>query len=194
VLLLEQQSALRSTLRDLLRRRGLDVTAQAPEGIPAGADLFQSPCPWDAVVFNATQRPVRRKRWLFGYRPARGQTRLVALCDQDPPPLYERHEVDVTLPYPLSVSALVNAILGEEQPRPSSGTGAGAGAVAPSLRRRLRRTENRNAGRDGDRVAAQGYDRASGRSPTPPPPPHWARPARPEPASSPDDPPPKHAA
>ncbi len=117
VLVLERQSALRRALRDLLRRQGLEVTAGTPESV----DLQSGDCPWDAVVFNATQRSVRRQRWLFGYRPDPQQTRLVALHEGGPPPAYERYEVDAMLPYPFTVSRLMNAILGQErQPvRPS---------------------------------------------------------------------------
>jgi hypothetical protein len=113
VLLLERQESLRHALRDLLRRKGLDVTASVPDGV----DLMEAGCCWDAVVFNPSQRRLRRQRWLFGYRPARGRTRLVAMCGEEgagTAPHYARHEVDATLPYPLSVSALVSAILGEE--------------------------------------------------------------------------------
>lgn len=108
VLLLERQPALRHALRDLLRNQGMEVTAAAPEAVKLGANDWA----WDAVVFTPEQRPLKRQRWLFGHRPPLGRTRLVALHDQDRSPAYDAHEVDASLPYPLSVSTLVQAILG----------------------------------------------------------------------------------
>lgn len=107
VLVVEKRPQLRELLGDLLRRRGLDVTEQSPED----TDLHHG-CPYDAVVFNADQNDMRRKRWLFGYAPTQGRTRLVALHEEGHRPEYNRREIDAALPYPLSVTELVHAVLG----------------------------------------------------------------------------------
>jgi len=106
VLLVEARTELRELLSGLLRRRGIEVTEQLPEE----TDLLHR-CPYDAVVFNADQKRLRRKRWLFGYRPPKRRTRLVAL-HSGVGPEFETHEVDASLPYPVSMSALINAVLG----------------------------------------------------------------------------------
>jgi CheY-like chemotaxis protein len=107
VLLVEARSELRELLSSLLRRRGLEVTEQRPEE----TDLLHG-CPYDAVVFNADQKQLRRQRWLFGYAPPRRRTRLVALHSGGDPD-FGCHEVDIALPYPISMSDLVNAVLGD---------------------------------------------------------------------------------
>ncbi len=106
VLVVEARTELRELLSGLLRRRGLEVTEQLPDE----TDLLHG-CPYDAVVFNADQKRLRRRRWLFGYKPPKRRTRLVALHAGDGPG-FGHHEVDATMPYPVSMSALVNALLG----------------------------------------------------------------------------------
>ena len=106
VLLVEARAELRELLSGLLQRRGLEVTEQRPEE----TDLLHG-CPYDAVIFNADQKRLRRQRWLFGYAPPKSRTRLVALHGGDIPE-FDSHEVDATLPYPVSMSALINAVLG----------------------------------------------------------------------------------
>lgn len=106
VLLVEARTELRELLSGLLKRQGLEVTEQRPEE----TDLLHG-CPYDAVVFNADQKRLRRQRWLFGYAPPKRRTRLVALHSGDGP-AFGGHEVDATLPYPVSMSDLVNAVLG----------------------------------------------------------------------------------
>ncbi len=106
VLLVEARTELRELLSGLLERRGMDVTVQLPDE----TDLLHG-CPYDAVVFNADQKRLRRQRWLFGYAPPKRRTRLVALHSGDGPD-FGNHEVDATLPYPVSMSALINAVLG----------------------------------------------------------------------------------
>lgn len=106
VLLVEARTELRELLSGLLQRRGLEVTEQRPE-----ETTLLHGCPYDAVVFNADQKRLRRQRWLFGYAPPKRRTRLVALHSGDGP-AFGGHEVDATLPYPVSMSDLINAVLG----------------------------------------------------------------------------------
>jgi len=105
VLLVEARADLRELISGLLQRRGLEVTEQRPEE----TDLLHG-CPYDAVIFNADQKRLRRRRWLFGTTPPKRRTRLVALHSGDGPG-FTGHEVDATLPYPVSMSALINAVL-----------------------------------------------------------------------------------
>jgi DNA-binding response OmpR family regulator len=114
VLLVEARAEMRELLSGLLQRQGLEVTEQSPEE----TDL-QRRCPYDAVIFNADQKRLQRKRWLFGYKPPKHRTRLVALHDGDSDsdgdgeaPEFGCNEVDATLPYPVSMSELINAVLG----------------------------------------------------------------------------------
>ena len=131
VLVVERKHELRRLLGDLLRRKGLDVTEQCPET----TDLLHGACPYDAVVFNADQKAMRRHRWLFGVKPSPRQTRLVALHETAPDSLTRAAQqgVDATLPYPFSVTELVNAVLGNTD-RISHATQRSS-SKSPSLRK-----------------------------------------------------------
>ncbi len=110
VLLVEARAEMRQLLSGLLQRRGLEVTEQRPEE----TDLLHD-CPYDAVIFNSDQKRLRRQRWLFGFRPPKRRTRLVALhngSSNDAEPELQSNEVDASLPYPVSISELINAVLG----------------------------------------------------------------------------------
>ncbi len=105
VLLVEARAELRELLSGLLQRQGIEVTEQRPEE----TSLLRA-CSYDAVIFNADQKRLQRKRWLFGYKPPKHRTRLVALHTGDDPE-FGCNEVDATLPYPVSMSELINAVL-----------------------------------------------------------------------------------
>jgi hypothetical protein len=93
VLLVEARTEMRELLSGLLQRQGLEVTEQRPEE----TNLLRTGS-YDAVIFNADQKRLQRRRWLFGYRPPKHRTRLVALHSGDNPE-FGCNEVDATLPY-----------------------------------------------------------------------------------------------
>ena len=108
VLLVERSPDFRRLLRYLLERRGARVTERSPETL----DIRHEPMGYDVVLFDPTQRAIRRERWLFGVKPDPKRTRLVALCPPGVDLSLAPREIDAAVRLPVSASVLWEAITG----------------------------------------------------------------------------------